>query len=332
MLWAPPTFAGVLPKSYTFESGSYVRAGKSAGHIVKTIGFDFTRDAVSYNAESFGQLYTDGITMTPGTNEVQTITKSGTVTSGSYKITFYGEQTGAIAYDAVAATIQTALEALPNIGTGNITVGGGPVSTTPATLTFKGPWASQNVPLVSVDSSLLVGGGTYVPTETTPGVPLTELSLQPVSGNHWNLYVDSSAAGLGGTKLTRPLSVSWSISDIWGPLWVGNTSNTSWVNAVPLPPDTEFKMMLEADSAGMAYLTQLRAGTKIFPRIEAIGGLIEGALFYRHLQDFCVLITDIDSFGEDQGVTTIEYTGEITHDATWGKALNLAQRSTLTAL
>lgn len=332
MVWSPPTFTAIPPKAYTFENANYVRAGKSAGHVVSSIGFDFSRDGVTYNAEGFGQLYTDNITPTPGTNEVQTITAVPTVSGGTYTITFYGETTTALAYNANNAAILAALEALANIGTGGVSVGGGALPGTPVTITFLKQWAGQNVPILTINSASLTGGGSYGVAETTPGVPLTEVALAPVSGNHWNLYLDATAAGLGGTKMTRALNVSWSISDIWGPLWVGNTSNPSWVNVVPLAPTSEFRMVLEADAAGMAYLTQLRAGTAIFPRIEAIGSLIEGALFYRHLHDFCVVLTDIDSFGEDQGVTTVEWTGEIKHDTTWGKALNLAQRSTMTAL
>lgn len=330
--WDPTSFSGINPKSATLENANFVRSGESGGHTVKTLGFDFNRDGVSMSAESFGGLYVDGTTATPGTNEVQTITASGTVSGGTYTISFYGETTTALAFDADNATILAALVALPNIGTGAVTLGGGALPGTPVTVTFKLQWASQNVPLISINSGSLTGGGSYVPTETTPGVALTEVSLQPVSGNHWNLYVDTAAASFGNTKLTRALSCSWSISDMWGPLWVGNTANTSWVNIVPLKPTTEFRMMLEADSTGMAYLTQLRAGTKIFPRIEAIGALIEGSLYHRMLHDFCVLITNLESFGTDQGVTTVEWTGEIQHDATWGQALSLAQRSTITAL
>lgn len=330
--WNPSSFSGVTPKSYTLESGNFVRAGKSPGHVVKTVGFDYTRDGVSYHAASIGQLYVDAITPTPGTNEIQTITKSGTVSGGTFTIAVNGEVTTAIAFGANNATVLAALEALPNVGTGGIAVGGGPVNTTPITLTFLKQFAGQNMPLVVVDSSLLTGGGTYVPTETTPGVPLTELALQPVSGNHWDVYADALASGLGGTKLTRALEVSWEISEMYGPLWVGNTSNTSYVNYVPLKPSTSFRMLLEADSAGMAYLTQFRAGTKVFVRVEAIGPTIEGALKYRQRNDLCVILNGITPFGESQGVTTVEWNGVIIHDATWAKAISLNQRSILLTL
>lgn len=330
--WNPSSFSGISPKSLTLESGNFVRAGKSPGHVVKTIGFDYTRDAVSYHASSFGQLYVDAITPTPGTNEVQTITASGTVSGGAYTITFNGETTGSLNHNANNATILAALEALPNIGTGGVTLGGGALPGTPVTVTFKLQWASQNVPMLIVDSASLTGGGSYEVTQTTPGAPLTELALKPISGNHWDFYLDSSAAGLGGTKLTRVLETSWEISELWGPVWVGNTANTSFVNYVALKPSTSFRMLLEADSAGMAYLSQFRAGTKVFPRIEAIGETIEGSLKYRSRDDLCVILTDLDSFGESQGVTTVEWSGIISHDATWAKAVSFNRRGILTAL
>lgn len=327
-------FSGANPKSLTLESANFVRAGKSAGHTIDNIAFDFTRDGVSWNAHSFGGVLTDAITPTPGTNETQTITITGTPTGGTFTLTFMGETTGTIAFDATSAAVVTALEALPNIGAGGVTATGGALPGTPVVVTFKLQWASQNVPMM-VDNDAGLTGGTapaVAITESAAGAPLTELSNIPVAGNQWNLYVDTSAAGLGGTKLPRALEVSWSMSGLWGPLWVGNTANPSWVNVVPLAPDTEFRMLIEADATGMSYLTQLRAGTRIFPRIEAIGQLIEGSLYHRWLHDFCVLLTDVTPFGESQGIVTTEYSGVLAHDSTWDRVGNISQRWTGTAL
>jgi len=52
---------------------------------------------------------------TGGTNEVQDLTFSATPTGGSFTITFDGETTAAIPYNASNAQVQAALEALPNI-------------------------------------------------------------------------------------------------------------------------------------------------------------------------------------------------------------------------
>lgn len=96
-----------------------------------------------------------------GTAEVQTLTESGTITGGTFTITFNGQTTAAIASSATAAQVQSALEALSNIVPGDIAVTGGPVETTPLTLTFYGNLIG-NVNQVTVDTTNLTG--------TTPGI------------------------------------------------------------------------------------------------------------------------------------------------------------------
>jgi hypothetical protein len=107
-----------------------------------------------------------------GTDEVQTIATTGTPTGGTFRLSYEGLVTAAIAFDAAAATIDTALEALPSIGTGGVTCAGGPLPTG-VTVTFN----SQNlgrkaVPLIALHTNSLTGGTTptVTITETTPGV------------------------------------------------------------------------------------------------------------------------------------------------------------------
>lgn len=90
----------------------------------------------------------------PDTDEVQTLTPTG-VTAGTFTLTFSGQTTAPIAYNANAATIQTALLLLPNLNFGDVVVSGGPMNTTPVLLTFGGAYAGTNVPLVTVDVSAL---------------------------------------------------------------------------------------------------------------------------------------------------------------------------------
>lgn len=105
-------------------------------------------------------------------NEVQSLTEATAITAGTFTITFDGETTDAIAFDATAAQIQAALEALANVSPGDITVAGGPVPTAPATLTFGGNYAAQDVPLVTVDETDLTG--TITVAEDTKGVSADE--------------------------------------------------------------------------------------------------------------------------------------------------------------
>lgn len=57
-------------------------------------------------------------------NEVQRVgfTASMTLTSGTFTLTFSGQTTSAVAYNASAATVEAALVALSNIGSGDVAV------------------------------------------------------------------------------------------------------------------------------------------------------------------------------------------------------------------
>jgi len=105
--------------------------------------------------------------------EFQTITASGTVSGGTYTITIpaAGQTTAAIAYNANAATIQTALEALSGINDGDILVTGGALPGTPVTLEYalNGQFSGQNVGQITINSASLTGGGSYVPATTATG-------------------------------------------------------------------------------------------------------------------------------------------------------------------
>jgi hypothetical protein len=112
-----------------------------------------------------------------GTSEVQTLTLGGTPTGGTFKLAFQGQTTAAITWTATDATlvsnIDAALEALPTIGTGNVTTAAGTVSSGigTITLTFAGNLGKMVVPLITVASNDLTGTSpTLAIAETTPGV------------------------------------------------------------------------------------------------------------------------------------------------------------------
>jgi parallel beta-helix repeat protein len=57
-----------------------------------------------------------------GVNEVQQATVSGDPTGGTFTLSFRGQTTGSIAYNASAAEVASALEALSTVGSGNVQV------------------------------------------------------------------------------------------------------------------------------------------------------------------------------------------------------------------
>lgn len=109
------------------------------------------------------------VILTP--SEVQTITVTGSPTGGNFTLTFSGQTTGTIAYNASAGTVQTALEALSNVAPGDVVCAGGPLPGTPVTVTFGGQYAGTDVPLITDVDAGLTGGTTpaVTVTTTTPG-------------------------------------------------------------------------------------------------------------------------------------------------------------------
>ena len=133
------------------------------------------------------------------TSEVQTVGfQSMNITGGTFTLSFDGQTTSGIAYNASAATVQTALSGLSTIGTGNISVTKLTNSSTSQTwqLTFQGALAETNVSQVTVDSS----GVSAVPpidnvqqTDTQGGTATNEVqsvSLANATGGTFTLSFD----------------------------------------------------------------------------------------------------------------------------------------------
>ena len=95
--------------------------------------------------------------------EFATIAKTGTVSGGTFTLSVGGETTAAIAYNATAAAIQTALELLDNVEPGEIVATGGPAGTTDVVLT----WSTRgDKPNITLATGSLTGGGSYAATVT----------------------------------------------------------------------------------------------------------------------------------------------------------------------
>lgn len=123
---------------------------------------------------AYAALGAKASTSVAGTNEVQTLTQSGTATGGTFKLQFRGQRTATIPWNATSAQVDTALEALSLIGVAGVLSAGGPLNTTPITATFNAaPYAATNVPMLTVVENLLTGGTspTVLITASTPGVP-----------------------------------------------------------------------------------------------------------------------------------------------------------------
>jgi Phage capsid family len=90
------------------------------------------------------------------TNEVQTVTVTGSPTGGTFTLAFRGVTTSGIAYNAASSAVQTALQGLSTIGSGNATVTGSAGG--PYTVTFASALAATAVDEITADGSSLTGG------------------------------------------------------------------------------------------------------------------------------------------------------------------------------
>jgi hypothetical protein len=110
-------------------------------------------------------------------SEVHTITITGTPTGGTFTLTYNAQTTAAIAFDAAAAAVQSALEALSNVDPGDLVVTGGPGPGTPYVVT----WDSDlgNVVQMSANGAFTGGVAPAVAvTTTTPGTNFTDIGYR----------------------------------------------------------------------------------------------------------------------------------------------------------
>ncbi len=99
------------------------------------------------------------------TDEIQTVRVDG-ASSGTFTLTFDGQTTAPIAYNASAADVRAALEALSNIAPGDVITSGLNVNTGNTTVQFAGAYAERDAPqLTGAGQTLAIAttqqGGLY---------------------------------------------------------------------------------------------------------------------------------------------------------------------------
>lgn len=137
-----------------------------------------------------------------GVNEIQTIGIPASITSGTFTMTYNGQTTGTIAWNASASTVEAALVALTNIGVNDVDVTGGPGPSAIWICEFKGNLAGTELVLMGGNGALLAGGHDVTVVETTPGIAVVNeiQTLQLPIGSNGGTYT-ISLDGDPGTAL-----------------------------------------------------------------------------------------------------------------------------------
>lgn len=185
-------------------------------------------------------------------NEIQTLTRNGTVSGGTFtiSITVDGKvgTTEAIAWDASTSTILAALLKKTGSATamgkvlrsGDVTVGGTWGSA--ITLTFAGRYAAANMPEVTTSDGLLTGGGDLTVATTTPG----DSELHAISyTTNFSLPVFSIATGDKNESIATQKYGNCSVESVsWSGLQGENVKAVIVLNAyyVPSEEDSSFNV------------------------------------------------------------------------------------------
>lgn len=160
--------------------------------------------------------------ITNSANDVQTITVSGTPTGGTFTLKLEYpvgnvQTTGAIAYNATASAVQTALAALPNVGSGNVSCSGGAFPGTAVVATFQGGLAGRPIPVMTLGTNSLSGG-----SSPTAGVAHTTTGR---TAGTFKAYADGNSDGSQAAKAILPYDCTTdaagmvSFSDTNGGVW-----------------------------------------------------------------------------------------------------------------
>lgn len=155
------------PKRTTYDTGDsrWLRdALRAEQHEVTLNGSLFTSDPAGVLIKSGTHVSKLGGAYNGTTEEVQTVTEGGSGLT-SFTLTYAGQTTGSIVAAATAAQVQTALEALSNIGVGDVTVTGS--ASGPYTVTFGGSLANTNV--AQMTATPTGGSGTVTVATATAG-------------------------------------------------------------------------------------------------------------------------------------------------------------------
>lgn len=225
-------------------------------------------------------------------NAVQTLTPSTTLTSGTFKLTFKDVTTaGTVAYNASAATIQTALEGLSTIGSGNVLCVGGPINTSPVVVTFIGTLAGREVTdLISISANTLnltgvaatieasevrAGNGTFTEVQriTPSGVLATgsftiTLSTGTVAGTTGSITYNATAATI--QTAIQAVTGFGSTTCGGGPISTSSVIiSFTYTNDLPLVVITTSGLATSPPSASIAVTQNDKGGV---PDYTVIGG------------------------------------------------------------
>jgi len=190
---------------------------------------------------------------------------------------------------------------------------------------------------VDLESSKTALSGDILALNMTDPFALTA-GLSPVPsmevvGDDVNVYVDSTAAGLGTTQQNGIIKASFSVANRFAPVWLLNRANASFDSLVEDAPTFKIMLTVPATAEGMTHLATLRSSDNTaFIRINCQGPLTEAGQNYLLNFDMCGYVSGTSDITDNEKVvaTVWEYTCK--YDPTWTKGYSITVQNLLATL
>jgi hypothetical protein len=337
-VWTPTesNFGAAVP--FTARKGDNVASAVVSALHFNSLDFKLSDGEASASGDCFGRVINDlegPISAT--TDEVQQLAITGSPTGGTFTLTFGAQTTTAIPYNATAAQVQAALEALSSILTGNVACYGGQLPDIPVSIHFINAKGATNVAAIT-SSDTLTGGSTPATAITTlnnGAGAYSSIAQQPISKSTVNVYIDSTAGAIGTTKYCDALEIGVSVPKIRNPVKVLCTSYPSWKDAVQIAVEQmTSRMALIKNTAIIAFMQTFNGPTKPtqYIRFEAIGALISGSNFYKLWIDQAVKCETPKDVGNVQETFAYEVNGRFVADSSLGGPIKITLVNTLSGL
>ncbi|MFN6543921.1 hypothetical protein [Mycolicibacterium nivoides] len=248
-LWGTPYHLRKVKCTWNGPSGPRHLFLKLAKEIKYTTedGFDVDIDKIYHavvSANAYNPMYEGAEDVAEWVNPGNfTVYNAGS--TGTYKLGYAGEPTGDIPVDASIATIQAALEALPSLGAGNVTVSGTskqftvltPV-THPGMLTVDGAGLAPlafSITLGALSFTITIGGETTAPISFLPSATTLRQALEQLSS------IGTGGVSVTGTFFGYVLSfTSGPLAGFLTALFTGKTTTVAPVIRVVANPNTSW--------------------------------------------------------------------------------------------
>ncbi len=280
-VWTPTESNFGTPATFTARKGDTVASSQVAGFHFNSWDLTLSDEAAECKGDGFGYAINDsaGAISATLTDEVQQLAISGSPTGGTFTLTYAAQTTAAIPYNASAADVQAALEALSNIAVGDVSCYGSGLPGGTITIHFQGTLGAANVAAITSTDSL-TGGSTptsAITTLTAGGGSYTTIAQQPVSKSEMDVYIDSTAGAIGTTKFCDALEIGINVPPVRNPVKVLCTYYPS------------FKDSVQQAIEEMRSKVVMIKNTDVINFIQAYNGRNKPTRYFRYLMQGAVI-------------------------------------------